>query len=256
MGEHEHTVTRILVAVDASAEGLSALEKAASLAARLQAHLDALFVEDVNLFHLAELPFARELDRTSGADRPLDAPKITQTLQLHAQRVRRTLDTATQGRNVRSSLRIVRGHYVAEALEAGSGVDVLFLGCIRRVRYARRATRRKPGWVLHDGSAEARRAVELARDFCRSENIELGVLIAAADAERAATLREQVVKLLGKELPVKFVEVAADDVEHIREAIVAQGASLLVLPRRESLLASATADRLLEELDGPLVLVA
>ena len=55
------SIKRILVALDASAANRTALQTAALLASELQAELQALFVEDINLLRLAELPFAREV---------------------------------------------------------------------------------------------------------------------------------------------------------------------------------------------------
>ncbi|MBK7177644.1 MAG: universal stress protein [Chloroflexi bacterium] len=54
-------IQRILVALDASPHSLAALEAAIDLAERLDAELQGLFVEDINLLRLAQLPFAREL---------------------------------------------------------------------------------------------------------------------------------------------------------------------------------------------------
>ena len=52
---------RILVALDASPQSEAALRAAAELAALLEAELEGLFVEDINLLHLCGLPFGREI---------------------------------------------------------------------------------------------------------------------------------------------------------------------------------------------------
>ena len=54
-------VRRILVAVDASHHSIAALEAAVELATRFQAELLGLYVEDINLLRLAQLPFGREV---------------------------------------------------------------------------------------------------------------------------------------------------------------------------------------------------
>ncbi len=63
--------TRVLVALNASRRDYQALELAASLAARKRVELLAVFVEDINLFNLAELPFAKEIVRASAVEREL-----------------------------------------------------------------------------------------------------------------------------------------------------------------------------------------
>ncbi len=257
MAAREQSLHRILVVVDASPAGLAALETAAALAARRSAQLETLFVEDVNLFHLAELPFARELDRTSGRDRPMSEPQVAQTLNLFAQRVRRVLDTATQNLKIRYSLRIVRGHYVAEAIEASSGADVLLLGCIRGLRYPRRTpASRRAVWTLYDGSEAASRALELARDACRADHLPLNVLIPAPQPAQASTLSAQARQIVGDEVTVRLFDVASADIDGIRDAVKSRDCGLLVLPQGNSLRTPAAAEALLEVLNGPLVLVA
>ena len=51
--ELEPTIRRILVALDASPHSQAALQAASELAAALKAELVGIFVEDVNLLHLA-----------------------------------------------------------------------------------------------------------------------------------------------------------------------------------------------------------
>ena len=60
------SIKRILVALNPAARDLEALEQAAEMAARTRGHLMALLVEDIHLFDLARLPFAREFDRAIG----------------------------------------------------------------------------------------------------------------------------------------------------------------------------------------------
>ena len=62
---------RIVVALDASSHSHAALAAAVALAGRLQAELQGIFVEDVNLLRLAELPFAREVRFGLSAARPV-----------------------------------------------------------------------------------------------------------------------------------------------------------------------------------------
>ena len=55
-----------MVAIDSSADATSALEAAAALAGRLDAILEGIFVQDINLVHLAALPVGREIEFPTG----------------------------------------------------------------------------------------------------------------------------------------------------------------------------------------------
>ena len=70
---------RIWVALDESPRSTAALTAAAALAGELDAELAGLFVEDVNLQHLFDLPFAREFSVLTGAGRPLSQGDVERT---------------------------------------------------------------------------------------------------------------------------------------------------------------------------------
>ena len=67
-------IRRILLALEAGNGGSAAMEAATHLAAQLNAELHGLFLEDINLIRLAELPFAREIGLTSagGGEEPVE----------------------------------------------------------------------------------------------------------------------------------------------------------------------------------------
>ena len=85
-------VRRILVALDASAHSLAAVEAAARLAEKVDAELEGLFVEDVNLIRLARLELAREIDVLSARLRDLESQQLERQLR------RGSLASAIEGR--------------------------------------------------------------------------------------------------------------------------------------------------------------
>src|SRR5579872_1367450 len=60
----DNSFKRIVIACDASTENRVAIETGASLAARLNASVHGVFVEDAGLLDLAGLPFARQFSET------------------------------------------------------------------------------------------------------------------------------------------------------------------------------------------------
>src|SRR5262245_55288088 len=141
MNEHERepTIQRILVALDASQHSLAALEAASELAEALRAELVGIFVEDVNLLHLAGLPFVREIEYPSGTARPLDGSSMERALRIQADQVRQILIGVAARHRIRWSFRVVRGQVANELLSAAQEADLLALGraslaSTRRVR--------------------------------------------------------------------------------------------------------------------------
>ena len=119
---------RILVALDTSRESLAALEMAAQMAKRLQAQLAGLFVEDANLFKLAELPFAREVNLGTRVGRSLDAPTIERELKAQAAMARRALAEAAGRLQIPWSFRVARGTVDAELVSAALEADLIAVG--------------------------------------------------------------------------------------------------------------------------------
>ena len=124
----EITFRRILVALDASSENRAALEAAVDLAARMEAELLGLFVEDVNLLRLARLSSAREVRfaRTLGAPPSMGA--IRRGLKVQAATARRALEAAAARRGLRWSFRVARGNVAVEILAVAPEVDLMIVG--------------------------------------------------------------------------------------------------------------------------------
>lgn len=83
--ESEFVVRRILVALDVSQHSLAALEAAVKLAARMQAELLGLFVEDLNLLRVAGLRSARQIRYPSATAEPLDLAAMERDLRVRAE---------------------------------------------------------------------------------------------------------------------------------------------------------------------------
>ena len=119
---------RILVAFDASAHNQAALEAALRLAAKLEAELIGLFVEDINLFHLTGLPCAIEIRFPLAREEQPDAARIERELKIHAQQLQEKLAALAERAQVRWSFQVVRGKLTAELLAAAAEADWLLLG--------------------------------------------------------------------------------------------------------------------------------
>lgn len=252
---------RVTVVVDTSLRGLGALEAAASLAARRQASLEALFVEDAALFQLAALPFARELDRASGAVRPMSPTHLEGGLRASLNRVRRAVDAAVAQRPVPASVRVARGHYVEVALAAAPSVDALFIWSVRHVAGARRASpleavEPRPVCVLYEDGETGNRALDLGLELAELANTPLRVVLLCESSTDAEALRANAEARLSQRGRVMFGRASPSDPAAVSEAVGAVGSRLVLLPQTRAGTASPLAAKLLETLDCPIVLVS
>jgi nucleotide-binding universal stress UspA family protein len=142
---------RILVALDATRAGQSALESAALLAEALQYELVGLFVEDSDLLALANLPFSREV-RRSGVIQEIDPAALQKEVEAHAAAARYAVRQAALRRNLRWSFRSVRGDVDAVVTAAAAEVDIVCVSRRGPGRY-RRAPMASPARVALERQA-------------------------------------------------------------------------------------------------------
>ncbi|MDH3671924.1 MAG: universal stress protein [Gammaproteobacteria bacterium] len=204
---------RIVVALDASDDSLAALQAASKLAADLQAELLGLFVEDINLLRLAELPVAREVVYASRSARALDLSRLERALRMQAAELERALANAAETTNVRWSFRVARGHVATEVLATAEEADMLVLGRIGRspsrraglgstahaaaeasctvVLLERGVSLGRRVVVLFDGSEGAVRSLATAARLAGENEQDLIVAICDQDSQGSNRLRAQ-----------------------------------------------------------------
>lgn len=118
---------RVLIALDASAQIPKALEKAFELALNEHAELVGLFVEDINLFRTAELPFAREIIFPAATQGTFDTAKLERELRVRANQISRAISRLAEQSSLRWSFQVVRGSVPEELASAASSVNFLLL---------------------------------------------------------------------------------------------------------------------------------
>jgi nucleotide-binding universal stress UspA family protein len=262
--ETPNTPRRVLVAVDASPWGLSALEAAIQLAAALRASLQGVFVEDANLFRLAQLPAVRQIELPHAGAQPLETMRLERTLRAQAETVRRLLAETARRVRVEWSFSVLRGHMVRTTLALAGQADLLVLGCRnpapRCAGGLDRPSRTGPSrslLVIYDGSLSSRRAFETAADlaptptdqivFCLVASREGTIADVAArandDLRRAATAAA--VRLVPWEGVARLLRLAQQ-----------QATQLLLIGFQNPLLDEDTIATLVHELDCPVALVA
>ncbi len=266
----QRNISRILVVVDSCAQNLLALESAAALAELAHAELSALFIEDLNLIHLAGLPFASEVDRRSGSTRPLDSLQMARALRGQAEYARRELLRIAKQRQIATSLTVVRGHYMAEALAASLSMDVSFLCSAGRARLVgpaaaqaaslaanRQIDASRPVWVFYDGSPGAARALALAKQLTAPEEKDLIVLLPPLVEVTLKSLQREAIMALADRGPgARCRYLHGNDASDLARAMGREGASLLIIERENSLLAERDAQRVLDIVDCPVALVS
>ncbi len=211
-------IRRILVALDGSDESLAAVDAAVALAAHLGAELEALFVEDIDLLRLAELPCARVISLARLELEHTDRAHMERRLRLRAARAEGAVLRRAGTLGVHATFRSVRGEVAPEVLTAATTADLLSLGRAgpsptghnrlgstlqaalasgRPLLVAGRRPHSGRGLLAaYDGAGSSQRALDLAAELASSVGQPLTVVIVAGTPAEAGQLAGEAHALL------------------------------------------------------------
>ncbi len=263
----EQQTQRILVALDASPQSVAALRAAAELAALLEAELEGLFIEDINLLHLCGLPFSHEIGSYTAKRRQLDPLALERQLRAVAATIQRAMSQATTQTPVRWHFQVRRGPVVGELLAAAQNAALLSVG--RAGRFRRQSLgstvqslvhqSRQPLLILgednrlvyplivvYTGTPAAERALLFAARLAARNRSGLRVLLWPRDEanEDLAELEAQVRERIG-DVALTLIPVRRDG--SVLAALRSHDGGTLVLPGEQSALVA--------EHSGPILLV-
>jgi len=242
--------------MDSATVDSGALSRLSLLAKRLDAEFETVFVEDLEVLRVAELPFLREFRFTSMRFENFDQQSLEAELRILAHRAEEALAGQAALRNVPWRFRVWRGSLEPELL-AALDADVLAL---HRPGTKSSKDGSQPGEssiaVCFDGSTPARRALAMASALAAQAQLSLTVIL-VGEGERVEILREQAESAIASSTPVLSFEPLP---EPTQAALVSRartaGRQGLVIARESPLLRDGSLRNLLHALGGPLFLVS
>lgn len=268
----QHLIKRVAVVLDASMQGHQALLEAAELAASMQAELEGVFVEDINLIHLAELPFTREIRPASMTLVTFDPGRMKRELRSLAQREQYKLESIARDRGIAHSFRIRRGSMRTEVMATVTEVDVLTLcrsgpqvttklqqhktTSIDRLTHFPALQARPAVSVIFGGADNETRALASAAQLAERLDLDICVLLAGGFDTDRETVRHEADKLLTKQNQrFKYMRVAVDSVSDLLNAMDSLKNRALVVSSNNSLVSNGKLWQYLEQASCPLFIV-
>jgi nucleotide-binding universal stress UspA family protein len=272
------SLRRILVALDSSLEGVARIEAAAALAARCGAELLGLFVEDVDLLHLAGLPFAHEIAHTTASRRALDSVTMERSLRAQAEEMRRNLESSAARAHITWSFRIARGHVVPELLALASEIDLMIVGDLVQVYRPGRApaaamlrvlmeascsvlvhrhyqSGTQPVAVFLDNAAHGDKLLAIGAQLSLAGNRGLLILIPPNGGEVQTIAAETLAGLARRGIRARIVSLGNTHIGSLIHAIQAENAGALVLAASSPMLYAPRDAALLTEIKCGVVVV-
>ncbi len=273
------TVQRILVPLDASEHSLTAMKAAVELAASLDAELEGLFVEDVNLLQLSEFPFAQEVSFFSPVSRRLEKENMERQLRIQARRLRQALAGLADRFQVPWTFRVTRGGVPAQVLAASEGADLTILGKAgwsmpggtTGGSTVRAIVSRGRGMTLimqhgvrfqatvqtvFTGSALAETALEVSSTMAAAWKMPLLVLMSGSSPEDLRSLEQKAARILDRMgVKASFQALPRLSCEQLVRVLGAFGPGPLFLPCEPPNLAGGDLQTLIDRVRNPVFLV-
>lgn len=252
MTDNEPLIRRILVTADASVRGRLALSLIGELAAETPVEVQGVFIEDLNLLHLAELPFAWEVIVTSAASRRLEQVRLERSLREQAAQVQRIFADYAGRVGLTWSFRVVRGHFPKELLSLAEGFDLCIIGQGGSLAL-QRLTRKQPApgrtvVALVTDTPSAMRILQVATRLARAQGRHL--LVLSADGQ----VSSPVLRRLRAELnQAEWIDWPLSEAGNLRRILMRREPMALVMDA--TLLTGAGLQPLLGDLDFPVLLV-
>jgi hypothetical protein len=225
-GEQKAKIRRIMLALDAMHCEAALIEAAVLIAAKLEAELDALFVEDSDVYAVADLPITHEISLGSARERAITGPHVEQALRCLSREAEQRFSAVTRRSRVKGQFQVTRARRGEALSEASVRVELLLMQprerTIMRVRI--QETRPPRVFVLCGATAASRRALEFAARLARQDHHVLEV-IAGGEVE-AAQLAE--IEKTGLRVNLHAHPAGTDSLEMLREVENRLGNMLLI----------------------------
>lgn len=260
-------IRRIVVTLDSPESGRAALEVAVRLAAVVGAELEGVFIEDINLIRLSELPFLREIRASSLIEGGISSQSMQRDLRALARQAQRMFEQATQATGVGCSFRVWRGHAAVETLSSSFEADVISLrggGALTayraqsfvRTRASATPYAAKGISVLFDASPAADRALAIACQLAVNLGAPLNILLADT-ATGAADLETRAGKILAAHtMRANFIPLGESSVTALTRAMRAlDHHGVLIVGTDHPLFRQGGFSRCLEALTCPVLFV-
>ena len=121
-------VERILVSLDNSPHSSAALNASISLARQFNAELMGIFIEDINLLNLAEMPFRKEVSEYTAIIREITTDGLTRGITVQSRGITRSFQRLINQTDLQANFSVLRGH-VTEMIEKESQkCDLIVIG--------------------------------------------------------------------------------------------------------------------------------
>ena len=264
--DSNNIIRRVAIALDASLQSSQALQAAAELAASLQAELEGIFIEDINLIRLAELPFTREIRTASMTEEAINLQRMEQELRSLARQQQQKLELVAREKGVRCSFSTRRGHIKTELMQAITEVDVLtFCSPDQLPDKLRTLTVENPAaWqqtrpsiaVIFGNQLNEKQALMAAARLAERLGMDLSILLTADSVAETEKLQQDALSILADEkLVANFIPLPECQISDLIIATDSASSQVLLVTSNNPVVSGGELWQYLEQVSCPVLIV-
>ena len=277
MGEQKPK-RRILIGLNASRVTEKVQEIAAQIASFFNAEINGLFVEDINLIHLAQLPFAEEIRTITNKTFPLDVEDMQRRLKTEATLLRYELEQMAIDHELEWTFDVVRGLVTQELLRAAKDADLLILGRFSQQRRFKKGIGStaltavqqadspvlivtpeinfyNPLLLLYDGSSAAEQALRLSIALVQTSK-QIQIILSSNDEAELIRCKNRIANILNSDdIYYSFHLPTSSNQNHLIEIIQDVQPSIIVYGHGADTAWTDAVELLLHATNYPLLIV-
>lgn len=274
------SIKRILVALEPYDVKLSLLQAATTIATQLNAELDALVIEDINLFQIAELPFAREVVYGATGGRRVNLNDMERAIQLQSSRLRNLVESAAHKLDMPIRFKVLRGDVTNELCIASREADLLVMsqntellgygrgkgGVASTVLSStkcdlfllqRDASIQRPIAVFFTGTDSCKRALAMAVSLVEQDHRSLFIVLPASiPGTETGQINEEIHSILNNSaVQATIFQLDENTVDALLESVKNSGAKMLLTGINPGVIENQDMRQLVEQNRLPVILL-
>jgi len=266
--------SRVVIWLDPTAPQEGALQVLAGLGRANE--ILGLFIEDMTLLELSQLPVAREFTPDASASQTLDSGNVERQFRAHASRMQKQFESTARRIGASHRFQIARGEPGTELVRISIGCDMLVVAHSRRDLAARLTLRARldellehgppalllvqEQWrtgqciaTLFDDGVASEAALRTAAALSHAEELDLRVWLPEAEPAVHEKCLQRIREILRDGVPYSCETLPSLETDELARATKAQYVRALVLPGEEVATTRRLVAELLERVDCSLI---
>lgn len=123
-------LNNILIVFDAAGYNPVSIQAVIALADKMQANIQALYIEDINLLNAVDLPFVREISLHTAEIRNIDRQLMVRKLRADAESVKKQIEEIALTLSVTCSFRSIRGQKIKVVRDRTEEVAMILIPAV------------------------------------------------------------------------------------------------------------------------------